>query len=78
MTTQKINHKQPESSRRKGKKMNKEKDAVIHALNELNDLIKTNITEDGRCLFDSVKAQVVLDFAKNEIQKSIQKNSKRD
>lgn len=58
--------------------MNSEKDAVIHALNELNDLIKTNITEDGRCLFDSVKAQVVLDFAKNEIQKSIQKNSKRD
>ena len=32
--------------------MNNEKDAVIHALNELNDLIKTNITEDGRCLFD--------------------------
>jgi len=58
--------------------MNNEKDAVIHSLNELNDLIKTNITEDGRCLFDSVKAQVVLDFAKNEIQKSIQKNSKRD
>lgn len=58
--------------------MNKEKDAVIHALNDLNDLIKTNITEDGRFLFDSVKAQVVLDFAKNEIQKSIQKNSKRD
>jgi len=53
--------------------MNHEKDAVLKALEELNELISSNIREDGTCAFDVVKAQVVLDFAKTEIGKSIQK-----
>lgn len=58
--------------------MNHEKDAVLKAMEELTTLIKTNINEDGACSFDAVKAQVVLDFAKTEIQKSVKNIPKRD
>lgn len=58
--------------------MNNEKDTVLRAMEELTTLIKTNINEDGTCSFDAVKVQVVLDFAKTEIQKSIKNNPKRD
>ena len=47
-------------------------------MEELTTLIKTNINEDGTCFFDAVKAQVVLDFAKTEIQKSVKNIPKRD
>lgn len=53
--------------------MSKEKENILKLLEELTDLIKNNEKEDGTFAFDPVKAQVVLDFAKTEIEKSIQK-----
>lgn len=46
---------------------------LYQLLKELNTLIHENDRGDGTFAFDVVKAEVVLDFAKTEIQKTIKK-----
>ena len=53
--------------------MKAEKEKLYMLLAEIHDLVVQNEKEDGSFYFDIVKAMVVLDFAKTEIQKSIQK-----
>lgn len=40
-------------------------------VSDLHDLIESNILSDETCRFDPVRAKIVLEFARTEIQKSI-------
>lgn len=51
--------------------MDPDKDKLYQLLKEIRDLIEQNENEDGTFRFDPQRAMVALDFAKNEIRKSI-------
>jgi len=51
--------------------MDSDKDKLYQLLNEIRELIEQNENEDGTFRFDPVAAMVALDFAKNEIRRSI-------
>lgn len=51
--------------------MDSDKDKLHRLLSEIKDLIEQNENEDGTFRFDMTTALVALDFAKNEIKKSI-------
>lgn len=38
-------------------------------------LVQKNIAADGKCLFDPVRVEMALEFAKMEIEKSVRKES---
>ncbi len=51
--------------------MGSDKDKLHQLLREIKELIDQNENEDGTFRFDMAAALVALDFAKNEIRKSI-------
>ena len=51
--------------------MPSDRETIYGLLNSLQNLIKENEREDGSFRFDSLRVIVALDFAKNEIEKSI-------
>lgn len=53
--------------------MGSEKEKLYKCLEEIRELIDRNGNEDGTCRFDAVRAQVALDFARTEIEKSVKK-----
>lgn len=53
--------------------MRTDKERLYIRLNELRDLIDRNENEDGTYRFDVLRAQVALEFAKTEIEKSVEK-----
>lgn len=57
--------------RDKGEKMEANKETLEKLLEEIGELVKKNVNEDGSFKFDVVRAVVALDFAKTEIEKTI-------
>ncbi len=53
--------------------MGSNKEKIYELLNEIEALIKNNETDDGTFRFDEVRAMVALDFARTEIEKTIEK-----
>lgn len=51
--------------------MEANKETVEKLLEEIGELVKKNVNEDGSFKFDIVRAVVALDFAKTEIEKTI-------
>lgn len=47
------------------------KDKIYELLKQIHNLIKENENDDGTFRFDSLRAVVALDFAKTEIEKTI-------
>ena len=52
--------------------MKADKERLNGLLEEIRELIEENEKEDGTFRFDLVRAVVALDFAKTEIEKTIQ------
>lgn len=53
--------------------MNYDKERLNKLIDDIKNLVEQNETEDGGFLFDVMRAIVALDFAKTEIEKTIQK-----
>lgn len=53
--------------------MESEKEKLYKRLNEIQELIDRNENEDGTYRFDVLRAQVALEFARAEIEKSAEK-----
>lgn len=53
--------------------MDSDKNKLYQLLSEIKELIEQNENEDGTFRFDVMAAMVALDFAKNEIHRSIPK-----
>lgn len=53
--------------------MGTDKERLYRQLKEIQDLIDCNENEDGTYRFDILRAQVALEFAKTEIEKSVEK-----
>lgn len=51
--------------------MTSNKEKIYALLNEIEQLIKNNETENGTFRFDEIRAMVALDFAKTEIEKTL-------
>lgn len=51
--------------------MNADLETLHRLLEEIRQLVKNNVTADGRCRFDLLRAAVALDFAKSEIEKTL-------
>lgn len=50
-------------------------DEICMLAEDILSLIQKNITADGKCLFDPVRVEMALEFAKIEIEKSVRKES---
>lgn len=53
--------------------MQSDKEKLYMCLKELQELIDSNENEDGTYRFDVLRVQVALEFAKAEIEKSVEK-----
>lgn len=53
--------------------MQSDKEKLYMCLKELQELIDNNENEDGTYRFDVLRVQVALEFAKAEIEKSVEK-----
>ncbi|MDO4286388.1 MAG: hypothetical protein Q4C40_01525 [Eubacteriales bacterium] len=53
--------------------MGTDKEKLYICLKELRELIDRNENEDGTYRFDVLRVQVALEFAKTEIEKSVEK-----
>ncbi len=53
--------------------MNLQKEKLFDLLKSIQTIIEENENPDGTFNFDATRAEVALDFAKTEIQKSIKK-----
>ncbi len=51
--------------------MNLQKEKLIDQLRQIERIIQENEKPDGTFRFDAVRAEIALDFAKTEIEKSI-------
>lgn len=54
--------------------MASDKEKLYMCLKEIRDVIDRNENEDGTYRFDVLRAQVALEFAKAEIEKSAEKD----
>lgn len=52
--------------------MNADLETLHWLLEEIRQLVESNVTPDGRCRFDLLRAVVALSFAKTEIEKTLQ------
>lgn len=55
--------------------MNKDKEEIMSIVNEIVEIINSNEQKDGSLNLDTTKVKVALDFAKNQIIKSIIKTN---
>lgn len=53
-------------------------DEIIALAEAIPQLVKQNITSDGRCLFDPIKTKLALELVKFEIEKSVCEQSSSD
>ena len=50
-------------------------DEICMLATDILTLVQKNIAADGKCLFDPVRVEMALEFAKMEIEKSVRKES---